>query len=219
MNISPYIENFILHFGEMGNRWGINRTVGQIYALLFINQQALNAEEIAQILNFSRSNTSMGLKELQAWNLVKLKHLPNDRRDYFQAPEDIWQIFKTLAKERQKREIEPTLSMLRESLMEQVQTPADLYAQARMRKMHELIELTTNWFDDMQALDEQTLRQLMQMGKAAQGFLKIKNRLRLFTKSNENNNSTQQIDQIEESQEIQISKETSSNIINSEIKK
>jgi DNA-binding transcriptional regulator GbsR (MarR family) len=140
----------------------------------------LNAEEIAYILNFSRSNTSMGLKELQAWNLVKLKHLANDRRDYFCAPEDVWLIFKTLAKERKKREIDPTLSMLRESLIQELNEEGDRYAQTRMQKMHELIELTTNWFDEMEQLDEKTLRQLMQMGQAAQQFLKLKNRLPFF---------------------------------------
>lgn len=185
MNISPFKENFILHFGEMGNRWGINRTVGQIYALLFISKDALNAEDIAHILNFSRSNTSMGLKELQAWNLVRLKHLANDRRDYFCAPEDVWLIFKTLAKERKKREIDPTLSMLRESLIQELNDEGDQYAQNRMQKMHELIELTTNWFDEMEQLDEHTLRQLMQMGQAAQQFLKFKNRLPFFKPQND----------------------------------
>jgi DNA-binding transcriptional regulator GbsR (MarR family) len=106
-------RQFIAHFGEMGSRWGINRTVGQIYALLFIAQRAMNADDIAETLEFSRSNVSMGLKELQSWRLVKLRHQPGDRREYFEAPQDVWEIFRVLAEERRRREIEPTLSMLR----------------------------------------------------------------------------------------------------------
>ena len=104
MNLAPLTQRFVLHFGEMGSRWGINRTVGQIYALLYVSPRALNADDIGEALAFSRSNVSMGLKELQSWNLVRLQHLPNDRREYFQAPEDVWAIFRTLAEERRKRE-------------------------------------------------------------------------------------------------------------------
>jgi DNA-binding transcriptional regulator GbsR (MarR family) len=86
------------HFGEMGSRWGINRTVGQIYALLFISPEPLNADQIADTLEFSRSNVSMGLKELQAWRLVQLRHQPGDRREYFQAPQDVWEIFRAWPK-------------------------------------------------------------------------------------------------------------------------
>ena len=89
MPLTPLHQEFVLHFGEMGSRWGINRTVGQIYALLFISSEPLNAETITDALGISRSNTSMGLKELQGWNLVRLKHLPGDRRDYFTTPDDL----------------------------------------------------------------------------------------------------------------------------------
>src|ERR1041384_5234383 len=107
--MSPLVRQFVAHFGEMGSRWGINRTVGQIYALIFIAQRALNADEIADALEFSRSNVSMGLKELQSWRLVRLKHLPGDRREYFEAPQDVWEIFRVLAEERRRRQGEPTL--------------------------------------------------------------------------------------------------------------
>jgi DNA-binding transcriptional regulator GbsR (MarR family) len=103
--LSELSRQFVSHFGEMGSRWGINRTVGQIYALLFISPEPLNADQIADTLEFSRSNVSMGLKELQAWRLVQLRHQPGDRREYFQAPEDVWEIFKRLAEERRRREI------------------------------------------------------------------------------------------------------------------
>ena len=117
MNLTPLAQSFVMHFGEMGSRWGINRTVGQIYALLFVSEKPLNADEIADALAFSRSNVSMGLKELDSWRLVRLQHLPGDRREYFSAPEDVWAIFRTLADERRKREIDPTLSMLRDALL------------------------------------------------------------------------------------------------------
>jgi DNA-binding transcriptional regulator GbsR (MarR family) len=164
MSMSPLVRSFVAHFGEMGSRWGINRTVGQIYALIFVSPQPLNADEIAERLEFSRSNVSMGLKELQAWRLVYLRHMPGDRREYFEAPSDAWEIFRTLAEERRRREVEPTLSMLRNALLEAPSTSDDQYAQQRMRGMHDLIDLMTRWFDDVQRLDAQTLSQLMRMG-------------------------------------------------------
>ncbi|MFN5350537.1 MAG: GbsR/MarR family transcriptional regulator [Polaromonas sp.] len=177
MNLPPLTQRFVLHFGEMGSRWGINRTVGQIYALLYIAPKALNADDIGEALAFSRSNVSMGLKELQSWNLVRLQHLPNDRREYFQAPEDVWVIFRTLAEERRKREIDPTLSMLREALMEEGVLGDDVHAQARMRQMHELIELMTGWLADMQKMDSATLASLMKMGAKVAKLLEVKDKM------------------------------------------
>ena len=167
-----------MHFGEMGSRWGVNRTVGQIYALLFVAAKPLNADEVGEALAFSRSNVSMGLKELQSWGLVKLIHLPNDRREYFQAPEDVWAIFRTLAAERRKREIDPTLSMLRDALMEQPSVAEDIHAQARMRQMHEFIERMTDWLDDVQKMDSDTLVSLMKMGSKVQKLLEMKDKVK-----------------------------------------
>jgi DNA-binding transcriptional regulator GbsR (MarR family) len=172
-SLSPLVRSFVGHFGEMGSRWGINRTVGQIYALIFVSPEALNADDIAEALEFSRSNVSMGLKELQAWRLVNLRHLPGDRREYFDAPSDAWEIFRTLAEERRRREIEPTLSMLRNALIEPATTESDRIAQQRMKGMHDLIELMTTWFDDVQRLDQHTLAQLMKMGAKVQRLLEF----------------------------------------------
>lgn len=174
MNLPPLTETFVLHFGEMGGRWGINRTVGQIYALLFLSDRPLNAEEITDALGVSRSNVSMGLKELEAWRLVRKKHLPDDRRDFFQAPDDIWQIVRTLAEERRKREIDPTLSMLRDTLMEEPASPRERHAQGRMREMHELIELLVGWADDVQTLDNRSLTQLLTLGAGVSKLLHLK---------------------------------------------
>ncbi|HEX5390140.1 MAG TPA: GbsR/MarR family transcriptional regulator [Burkholderiaceae bacterium] len=170
-------RQFIAHFGEMGSRWGINRTVGQIYALIFISKRPLNADDIAEALAFSRSNVSMGLKELQSWRLVRLKHLPGDRREYFEAPSDVWEIFRVLAEERRRREIEPTLSMLRMALLEEPQSEEERHAQERMRAMHDLIDRLMTWFDDVQRLAPETAMQLMGMGTAVTKVLEFKDRL------------------------------------------
>jgi len=174
--MSPLIQDFVTHFGEMGSKWGINRTVGQIYALLFLYDHALNADEIAEALNFSRSNVSMGVKELQSWRLVKVSYKPSDRREYFEAPRDIWEIFKILAEERRRREIEPTLSALRAGLLQSPKTAQDQYAQTRMKEMHDLIELFMTWWGDVQNLDPETLAQLMRMGTAVQKILEVTNK-------------------------------------------
>lgn len=176
-HLPPLSRQFVAHFGEMGSRWGINRTVGQIYALLFIAQRALNADEIAEALEFSRSNVSMGLKELQSWRLVRLKHLPGDRREYFEAPQDVWEIFRVLAEERRRREIEPTLSMLRNALLEEPGNEADRHAQQRMRQMHDLIDRLMTWFDDVQKLAPETAMQLMGMGATVTKVLELKDRM------------------------------------------
>ena len=172
-SLTPLVRSFVAHFGEMGSRWGINRTVGQIYALIFVAPEPLHADDIAEKLEFSRSNVSMGLKELQAWRLVNLRHVPGDRREYFDAPSDAWEIFRTLAEERRRREIEPTLTMLRNALLEPPASEEDRIALERMRGMHDLIELTTTWFDDVQRMDQQTLSKLMKMGAKVQKVLEF----------------------------------------------
>ena len=182
MKLPPLTQRFVLHFGEMGSRWGINRTVGQIYALLYVSAKPLNADELGEALGFSRSNVSMGLKELQSWSLVRLTHQPGDRREYFQAPEDVWTIFRTLATERRKREVDPTLSMLREALMEHPSAAEDIHAQERMRQMHTFIDQMTDWLDEVQKMDSDTLASLMQMGAKVQRLLEMKDRVKgVFT--------------------------------------
>jgi DNA-binding transcriptional regulator GbsR (MarR family) len=175
--LPPLASAFVAHFGEMGSRWGINRTVGQIYALIYISPRPLNADDIGEALEFSRSNVSMGLKELQAWRLVRLRHLPGDRREYFEAPEDVWEIFRVLAEERRRREVEPTLSMLRSALLQEPSSEAERHAQERMRQMHELIARLMTWFDDVQKLAPDTAMQLMGMGAAVSRALELKDRV------------------------------------------
>lgn len=177
MALPPLAEAFVLHFGEMGSRWGISRTVGQIYALLYIADRPLNAEDIVDALGISRSNVSMSLKELQGWNLVRIRHVSGDRRDYFETPQDVWAILRVLAEERKKREVDPTLSVLRDLIMQTPTSPAERHAQARMREMHEMIELLTGWYSDVQKLETERLVQLLQLGAKVSKVLEWKDRL------------------------------------------
>ncbi|MFK8029075.1 MAG: GbsR/MarR family transcriptional regulator [Gammaproteobacteria bacterium] len=189
MKLTSYQQNFVMHFGEMGSRWGINRTVGQLYALLFISQEPINADQMAESLGMSRSNVSMGLKELQSWHLVRLKHFPGDRKEYFSAPEDIWAIFQTLAEQRRQREIDPTITMLRDALLEPVSEShsedPDHYARQRMGEMLELIEMLTDWFAEVQRLDRATLEKLMRLGGGVRRVLEVGDRFKRKRPSSE----------------------------------
>lgn len=167
----------MLHFGEMGSRWGINRTVGQIYALLYVSDEPLSADEIVNQLGVSRSNVSMSIKELQSWELVRVKHQTGDRREYYSAPDDIWQIVRTLADQRRKREVDPTLSVLRDLIVTKPSSESDRYAQQRLQQMHDLIELLVQWAEDVRKLDTKELIQLLRLGSKVVGLLELKSRL------------------------------------------
>jgi len=175
--LTPLVQTFVSHFGEMGSRWGINRTVGQIYALLFVTEQQLHADDIGELLGISRSNVSIGLKELQSWGLVRQNRVPGDRREYFSSLGDVWEIFRVVAAERRRREVAPTLSVLREALLAEPVSPQDVFAQQRMREMHELVDLANNWFDEMQRLSPESLAKLMKMGAKVQKLLTTRRRL------------------------------------------
>ncbi|NMJ40252.1 GbsR/MarR family transcriptional regulator [Roseomonas sp. JC162] len=177
MNLPPLIQSFVLHFGEMGSRWGINRTVGQIYALLYVSPRPLCADDIVEALGVSRSNVSMGLRELQTWNLVLLKHIPNDRRDHFTTPDDVWQILRVLAEERKKREVDPTLSVLRELLMQTPGSEEEKHAQARLAEMHGLIERLTTWYEDVKRLETERLAALLALGAKVTRLLEAKDKV------------------------------------------
>lgn len=183
MNLPPLIQTFVLHFGEMGSRWGINRTVGQIYALLYLSEKSLNADQIVEALGFSRSNVAMGLKELSSMNLVKLKHIPSDRKDYYATHEDIWEIVRNLAEERRKREVEPTLTMLRSVIMDKPASQEEKHAQLKMQEMHDLIDMITQWYQEMQKLETERLVKLLKMGSKIYKLYQFKDKLKLVPKS------------------------------------
>ena len=117
-DLNPVTERFILHWGEMGARWGINRTVAQVHALLYISPKPLNAEEIAASLAVARSNVSNSLRELQGWGIVRIVHVLGDRRDHFESMKDVWEMFAVIIEERKRREIDPTVQVLREVMLE-----------------------------------------------------------------------------------------------------
>lgn len=177
MKLSPIVQKFVFHFGEMGSRWGINRTVGQIYALIYLSDKPLNADQLVEALGFSRSNIAMGIKELVSMNLVMLRHIPSDRKDYYATHDDIWEIVRNLVEERKKREIDPTLSMLRSIMMETPNSNEEEYAQGKMREMHDLIEMLTKWYDDMQRLETERLVNLLKMGAKVYSLYQMKDKL------------------------------------------
>ena len=175
MQLSPLQEKFILHWGEMGSRWGVNRTVAQIHALLFLSERAITADEICETLSLARSNVSTSLKELQGWNLARVTHVLGDRRDHFETYKDVWDIFRAVVQERRRREIEPTLSMLRSSVLDSASHPADPRDQRtleRMREVLDFMETGTSWIDEMNRLDPKTLIKLLKMGARIQQYVR-----------------------------------------------
>jgi len=164
MDLSPTLSRFVLHWGEMGARWGVNRSVAQIHALLFITGRPMHAEEIADTLQVARSNVSTSIRELQGWNLVKLVHLAGDRRDHFETSTQVWELVRTIVKERQRREIEPTIQVLRELLDDPAMRRDPAEATVRLRETLELLETMTIWSDEMLRLDTDTLRKVLKLG-------------------------------------------------------
>jgi DNA-binding transcriptional regulator GbsR (MarR family) len=166
------MQKFVLHWGEMGSRWGVNRTVAQIHALLYLTNQPLNAEEIAETLGVARSNVSTSLKELQSWRLVKTVHLMGDRRDHFESLTDVWDIFFVILEERKRRELDPTLTTLRECALESAGDP-EIAPDTKKRIENTLafLEQTTDWFEQMRQLDRSTLLSLLKLGGKVQGLL------------------------------------------------
>jgi len=177
MQLSEKSQAFVLHFGEMGSRWGFNRTVGQILALLVINQHPLHAEQIMQQLGISRGNVSMGLKELQSWRLVKLSHQAGQRREFYTAAGSIWDMAKTVFEERSKREVDPTLSLLRSNLLEQPDNEEDQFTQQKMKEIHDLLELITQWSNTLNSFSPEQLQQLMKMGSGLNKLLELKDKI------------------------------------------
>jgi DNA-binding transcriptional regulator GbsR (MarR family) len=164
MDLSPTLSRFVLHWGEMGTRWGVNRTVAQIHALLYITARPMHAEEIVDTLKVARSNVSNSLRELQGWNLVKLVHVAGDRRDHFETSKQVWELLRTIVKERQRREIEPTVAVLRELLADPGISKDPAEAKLRMQETLELLETLTLWSDEMLRLDTETLTKVLKLG-------------------------------------------------------
>lgn len=150
MPLSSVEQRFVLHWGEMGTRWGINRTVAQIHALLFLSQKPLHAEEIAATLSVARSNVSNSLRELQGWGIVRVAHVLGDRRDHFESVKDVWEIFRIVSEERKRREIDPTLRVLQECVAELKKGGAgSAYTRDRLDEMLEFLTTTSGLFEEL----------------------------------------------------------------------
>jgi DNA-binding transcriptional regulator GbsR (MarR family) len=172
MNISQTEQKFILHWGEMGTRWGVNRTVAQIHALLYLAKAPLTADDIVETLGVARSNVSTSLKELQSWKLVRVTHVLGDRRDHFVGLQDVWEIFRVILEERKRREIDPTLTVLRECAIEGTHDAGlDAATLARMQTVLDFLEMLSTTFQDYQHLSPQTVQRLMKMGGTIARFL------------------------------------------------
>ena len=175
VELTPITSAFIQHFGEMGSRWGINRTVGQICALLVISDKALNADQIGETLKLSRSNVSMSLKELHSWNLLRPVTVAGDRKDYFTTPDDVWEMARTLIPEPKVVLLDEP--QLRNLLLQESGNDADAYALKRIQEMHNLIELVVTWTNDMQTLNSTRLHKLLSLGSSVNKVLDMTDRL------------------------------------------
>ncbi|ROZ77097.1 GbsR/MarR family transcriptional regulator [Ramlibacter sp. WS9] len=172
MELSATSQKFILHWGEMGTRWGVNRTVAQIHALLYLSGKPLPADEIAETLAVARSNVSNSIRELQAWNLVKMVHVLGDRRDHFEASTDIWELTRTIVRERKEREIEPTIDVLKDLLNSPELMVDGLERAARIKEMLVMLESLSAWSDEMLRLDTETLTKVLKLGAKIQKLIR-----------------------------------------------
>jgi len=166
MRLSPAVEKYVLHWGEMGTRWGTNRTVAQIQALLYLSPEPLRADQIVDALSVARSNVSTSIRELQSYGLVRMTHVLGDRRDYFESLHDVWELFRVIIEQRKQRELNPTLSMLRttaEEVMQEDET--DPVTKQRIQNMLTFVETTSDWYKQIREIPTPTLTKLMKLGR------------------------------------------------------
>jgi len=172
IKLSSVQQKFILHWGEMGTRWGINRTVAQIHALLFISPKPLPADQIVEALDVARSNVSTSLRELQGWGIVRLVHVLGDKRDHFESMKDVWEMFRVVLDERKKREIDPTLAMLRTCIAEaEKDKETDDYTEQKLRELADFFDITTAWYDQIRQWPTGALTKFVKAGDKVQKWL------------------------------------------------
>ena len=172
MKLTPVMERFILFWGEMGTRWGVNRSVAQIHALLYLSEKPMTADQIQETLGIARSNISNSLKELQSWKLAILTHQLGERKDHFTANKEPWEMLKTIAEGRKTREIDPALTMLRgcaEDLETDQMTP--LHSRNQILAMQDFLDEAVTWYDQMRKIPTPTLMKLMKMGAKVASFV------------------------------------------------
>ena len=167
MSLSPAVQKFILHWGEMGPRWGVNRSVAQIHALLYMSETPLTAEEIAETLSLARSNVSVSLKELQGWRIVRQVPVLGDRREHFESVADVWEMFQTVLDERKRREIDPTMAVLRECIGLDDSTQVT----KRLESMLSFFETMSAWYRQIRRLPRPAVLRFVKMGRKVQQML------------------------------------------------
>ena len=166
MQMTPAVERYVLHWGEMGTRWGTNRTVAQIQALLYLSPKPLRADEIVELLSVARSHVSTSIRELQSYQLVRMTHVLGDRRDYFESLHDVWELFRVIIEQRKQRELNPTLTMLKSCAAEvDSEKDTDPLTKERIHNMLEFVESTSRWYEEISAVPTSTLTRLMALGK------------------------------------------------------
>ncbi len=161
-SLSPVARKFILHWGEMGARWGLNRTMAQVHALLHLSEKPLHAEQICDSLGLARSNVSTNLRELQNWGIVKVVHVMGDRRDHFESIHDVWELFRVIVAERKRREMDPTIRVLRECVAE-ASGSADPVTVERLTAMKEFFEVAADGYSHLSQLPPKSVRRLAKM--------------------------------------------------------
>ena len=173
MKLSPAVEKYVLHWGDMGTRWGTNRTVAQIQALLYLSPEPLRADQIVDALSVARSNVSTSIRELQSYQLVRMTHVLGDRRDYFESLHDVWELFRVIIEQRKQRELNPTLSMLRTAAEEvELEKETDPVTKERIRNMLAFVETTSDWYEQISDIPSSTLTKLMKLGKSITKLVK-----------------------------------------------
>ena len=170
--LSPIRRRFVMHWGEMGSRWGVNRTVAQIHALLFLSGRPMHAEEIAEILQVARSNVSNSLKELQNLNLVRVIHIFADRRDHFETSKDVWELMRTVVRERKSREFDPTVGILKECMADPDYITEDKDTRKRIEDTYGLMVAMSSWGEEMLRMEPATLMKVMKLGSKIQKLMR-----------------------------------------------
>ena len=165
MELTPVMEKYVLHWGEMGTRWGVNRTVAQVQALLYLSPKVMTADEIACTLAVSRANVSLALRELQSWGLVRLVHVLGDRRDYFESMKDVWEMLQVVMDQRKAREIDPTLTVLRECVVDaDAETETCEHCREKMKEMLDFFETVNTWYGQVRRMPKGAVVKFVKLG-------------------------------------------------------
>jgi DNA-binding transcriptional regulator GbsR (MarR family) len=168
------VERFILHWGDMGDGWGVNRSVSQIHGLLYLAEAPMTAEDIADTLGMARSNVSNSIKELLAWNLIRRVPILGDRRDHYEAETDIWEVAARIAARRKERELDPAITALRACVSDAAADPTiNPVASKRLKEMLAFTELADHWFMQMLKVPRPRLVALMRLGEKIANLLPL----------------------------------------------